>query len=129
MVIIFSNVFQDTEDSDGEPIVYQSFDVGPDFDGVTTGDIRPMGFVVQGELRVTLRENLLKVTLHCISDLLIDGVIDEDFGEVGRMFITIAYQDQGRIIIGSLYVCKSGYLASKCLFGNIAGETATWENN
>ena len=59
--------FQDPEDSDGEPIVYQSFDVDPIL-MTPKYDIRPNGIChIQGELRVPpVAESAEEVTLHCI---------------------------------------------------------------
>lgn len=116
--------FQDTEDSDGEPIVYQSFDVGPDFDDVTTGDIRPMGFVVQGELRVPPAGESAEGDFTLYFRFVNDGVIDEDFGEVGRVvYHNCIPKTKEGVSLGVYMFVKSGYLTGKCLFGNIAGET------
>lgn len=114
--------FQDPEDSEGEPIVYQSFEVGPNFPDITTGSIRPMGFAVQGDLRVPPAGESSEEDFTLYFKFVKDGVVDEE--QIGRVIYHKCTPKMVEgISLGVYMFVKSGDLTGKCLFGNIAGET------
>ena len=114
--------FQNPDDSEGEPIVYQSFEVGPDFNDVTTGSVQPRGFSYQGELRVPPAGDASDEDLRIGFWFVKDGVIDTDEGEVGSVTYSKSLpKTSSDFSLGAYFFVKSGSFTGKCLYGVITG--------
>lgn len=117
--------FENPDDAEGEPIVYQSFEVGPNFNDVTTGNIRPSGFQYQGDLRVPPTGEASDDDFRLGIWFMKNGEIDIEAGEIGSITyvkcmpkISIS-SDFG---LGVYFFAKTGSFTGKCLFGTISGE-------
>lgn len=115
--------FENPDDAEGEPIVYQSFEVGPNFNDVTTGNIRPSGFQFQGDLRVPPTGETSDTDFRLGIWFMKNGEIDTDAGEIGSVtYIKCMPKTSSDFGLGVYFFVKTGSFTGKCLFGTISGE-------
>ena len=115
--------FENPDDAEGEPIVYQSFEVGPNFDDVTTGNIRPSGFQYQGDLRVPPTGEASDDDFRLGIWFMKNGVRDTALGEIGSItYVKCMPKTSSDFGLGVYFFAKTGPFTGKCLFGTISGD-------
>ena len=115
--------FENPDDAEGEPIVYQSFEVGSNIDEIKTGNIRLTGFQYQGDLRVPPTGEASDDDFRLGIWFMKNGEVDTDLGEAGSItYVKCTPKTSSDFGLGVYFFAKTGPFTGKCLFGTISSE-------